>query len=313
MRAYADLRFACMGSDFRVVVEEGPDVHRIATHARRLLERFDRALTRFDESSELSRLNADRRTTVAVSPMLCAVVDAAIRASRITGGLIDCTLTDAIEQAGYRTSRRGETPIELRQALAAAPPRVPARPDPLRSWETIRTDRSACSISREPGIRIDLGGVAKGYAADAAARLLRGGGARRFFVDCAGDIAIESGDAGAYEIAVEAAFGGEIAATIPLARGGIATSGIDRRIWRGPDGIPAHHLLDPSTGRPAWTGLVSVTAVGVSALEAETSAKTALLAGAEAAREMLARHGGVIVHDDGAVELLAAQREPVAA
>ena len=87
--------------------------------------------------------------------------------------------------------------------------------------------------------------------------------------------------------------------------GGIATSGLNVRIWRNRAGGYCHHLLDPSTGRPAWTGLVGATALSPEgALEAETLSKMALLTGPDGAREVLAEHGGVIVHDDGAVEIL---------
>jgi thiamine biosynthesis lipoprotein len=82
----------------------------------------------------------------------------------------------------------------------------------------------------------------------------------------------------------------------------VATSGIDARSWRGPDGAPAHHLLDPSTGRPAWTGLLGVTALASTALEAETLAKAALLGGPAAARRVLSSTGGLLFHEDGGVE-----------
>jgi thiamine biosynthesis lipoprotein len=76
------------------------------------------------------------------------------------------------------------------------------------------------------------------------------------------------------------------------------------RIWRDHTGTFAHHLLDPSSGTPAWTGLIGVTALGSSALEAETLSKMALLSGPEGARELLHEHGGVIVHDDGEAEIV---------
>ena len=91
-----------------------------------------------------------------------------------------------------------------------------------------------------------------------------------------------------------------------MARGGVATSGLDVRVWRRPDGRFAHHLLDPSTGEPAWTGLVGATAVAATALEAETLAKAALLSGPERARELLAGRGGLLVHDSGETELVGA-------
>jgi thiamine biosynthesis lipoprotein len=88
-----------------------------------------------------------------------------------------------------------------------------------------------------------------------------------------------------------------------LGRGAVATSGIKTRLWRTEDGF-AHHLLDPSTGRPAWTGVIQATSLGSTALEAETLAKMAFLSGPRRAHEILSTHGGLIVLDDGEVELV---------
>ena len=140
-------------------------------------------------------------------------------------------------------------------------------------------DDEAGTIARPPGVLLDTGGTGKGLCADAVARRL--GGYTRFLVDCGGDIAV--GGLGAqlepYEIDVEHPLSGEIIGRVRLDRGGIATSGVNVRVWRRPDGRFAHHLLDPSTGEPAWTGLIGVTALGSSALEAETLSKLALLEG----------------------------------
>jgi thiamine biosynthesis lipoprotein len=94
-----------------------------------------------------------------------------------------------------------------------------------------------------------------------------------------------------------------------LAAGAVATSGLNVRVWRRSDGAPAHHLLDPATGEPAWTGLVGATALAPTALEAESLAKAALLSGPAEGRGRLARHGGLLVHDDGDVELCGPLRE----
>ena len=84
----------------------------------------------------------------------------------------------------------------------------------------------------------------------------------------------------------------------------MATSGIDTRLWNAPDGTPRHHLLDPSTGAPAWTGLISVTALAPTALEAEALAKAALLSGPHGAAKWLKRHGGLLITDDGDVHFV---------
>ena len=93
-------------------------------------------------------------------------------------------------------------------------------------------------------------------------------------------------------------FGDEILHEFELDEGGVATSGIGRRSWTGADGAPAHHLLDPATGRPAFTGVVQATALAPTALEAEVAARAAVLSGPEQAPRWL-RRGGVVVLDDG--------------
>jgi thiamine biosynthesis lipoprotein len=97
---------------------------------------------------------------------------------------------------------------------------------------------------------------------------------------------------------VESPFDGSILHTFALADGGVATSGIGRRSWTAADGRPAHHLLDPATGLPAFTGVVQVTALAPTAIEAEVLSKAALLSGPDGAERWLP-HGGVVVPDDG--------------
>jgi thiamine biosynthesis lipoprotein len=80
--------------------------------------------------------------------------------------------------------------------------------------------------------------------------------------------------------------------------GAFATSGIGRRAWLDRDGRPAHHLLDPATGRPAYTGVAQATALAATAREAEMRSKAAVLSGPDRAASWLP-HGGVVVLDDG--------------
>jgi thiamine biosynthesis lipoprotein len=167
----------------------------------------------------------------------------------------------------------------------------------------VRVDNVAGTVVRPPGLRLDTGGTTKGLAADAAARLLAGAGAERAVVDCGGDLHVATAAGAApFDVAVEHPLGGAPAATLRVRAGGVATSGLGRRMWQGADGRPAHHLLDPATGAPAWSGLIAATALGASTLEAEALAKAALLQGPAGARRLLAGRGGVLIHDDGTVE-----------
>jgi thiamine biosynthesis lipoprotein len=303
-----DSTFHAMGGDVRLLI--GPPLLRGATSAesaaqqRAYVEQFASRLSRFREDSELSQLNRDPRARVEASLLLRTAVRAGVWAAERSGGLVDPTLADALEDAGYERSLDGCRPASLTEALAAAPGRRPARPRAAAAWRRISVDDERATITRPPGTMIDTGGTGKGLCADAVARRL--GLHTRCLVDCGGDIAV--GGVGAqirpYEIEVEHPLTGEAIHTLRIGEGGVATSGLNVRIWRTSGGGFAHHLLDPHSGRPAWTGLIGVTALGASALEAETVSKMALLLGPDGARRALAEHGGLTVRDDGEVELI---------
>jgi thiamine biosynthesis lipoprotein len=303
-----DLTFDAMGSHVRFLIGEPPagadlpSAAEAAEGARRFVQSFDAALSRFRPESELCALNEDPRERVPASPLLRRAVRAGIWAAEASGGLVDPTLVGEIERVGYGDTRAGLTGAPLGEALRSAPPRRPARPRPDSRWRELAVDEEAGAVVRPPGLRFDTGGSGKGLAADLVAARLRG--YPRFVVDCGGDIRI--GGAGAltwpYEVFVEHPLSGERAHLIRLGFGGIATSGLNVRIWRDERGRFVHHLLDPASGDPAWTGLVGATALGDTALEAETRAKAALLSGPVEGRRILAAKGGLIVHDDGAVE-----------
>jgi thiamine biosynthesis lipoprotein len=274
--------FACFGATCTVDAEPGG-----VTRARaKLLEWHDR-FSRFLPDSELSRLNRDPRPAVPVSATMARLVEAVVMAAERTGGLVDGTLAGEIEAAGYR----GElgVPLPLRLALRLAPPRRPAGPHPAARWRRLRLEDGV--LHRPPGVRLDGGGLAKGLFADLIADRLRG----TFAVDCAGDLRVGGAPR---RVDVASPFGGPPLHAFELADAGVATSGIGRRSWLAVHGRPAHHLLDPATGRPAFTGVVQATAVAPTALEAELRAKAAVLAGPVAAAGWLP-HGGVVVLDDG--------------
>jgi thiamine biosynthesis lipoprotein len=314
MSAEHDITFRSMGSDVRLLIGRplragDPPAWQAAIEQQRHIEEFAARLSRFVPDSELSLLNGDPREEVPASPLLRDLVRAGLWAAEQTGGLVVPTLVADLEAVGYRDSLIDREPASLVQALAAAPGRRPARPDGLALWREIEVDDRVGVVRRPPGLRIDSGGVGKGLVADQVAFGLCG--YSRYVVDCGGDIAVGGIESlvRPYEIEVEHPLSGETVHTLRVSSGGVATSGLNVRVWRTDDGYH-HHLLDPSTGRPAWTGLIGATALGESVLEAETLTKLALLLGPAGARDVLADQGGLIVHDDGDVELIGPIDEP---
>ena len=299
----ADRELRLMGTRVRILVgppaREGVDAPEAAAdRVEGFLRDYEARLSRFREDSELSRLNADPREEVPASGLLRSAVSAAIEAAEISSGLVDPTLLDDLRSAGYTDRWTGDERIDLADALAGQRPApAPASASPAQRWRAIEVDDEAGVIRRPPGLQIDNGGSGKGHAADLASGLLDG--YEHWAVDCGGDIRIGGELAAEREVEILDAFTGRPGESLTVRRGAVATSGLRSRIWRSSDGSPAHHLLDPSTGSPAFTGLVSATALAPTALEAETLAKTALLSGPAGARRILARHGGITVDEQG--------------
>lgn len=301
--AAVDRSFGLMGTHMRVVVgaavaSGAPSPEVAADRVQDLLADYDRRLSRFKPDSELVALNADPRTTVPASGLLRDAVRVAVETAARTHGLIDPTVLDELEAAGYTESWDPDRRIELTDALRISrAPRRPAAPAGTRRWADVVVDDAAGTITRPPGVRLDTGGTGKGHAADLAAALLEPYDA--WAVDCGGDLRL-GGRAGLVrDVEIEHPFTGETCEVVRVRDGAVATSGLRSRIWRTAGGDVAHHLLDPSTGAPAFTGLVAASAIAPTAALAEALAKTALLCGPDRARTILGRHGGIAVTDDG--------------
>lgn len=302
----ADRRLRLMGTRIRILVgppaDAGlPSPEAAADRVERFLHAYDRTLSRFKPDSELCALNADPRPVVPASALLRSAVSAALAAAVISDGLVDPTLLDDLLTTGYRESWDPARRLEITAALAAVPDaRRPARPAPDSRWREIRVDDAAGTISRPPGVRLDTGGSGKGHAADLAGTLLDG--YTHWAVDCGGDVRMGGRAGAARRVDIEHPVTGDLVGGFQVSDGAVATSGLRSRIWRDADGSVRHHLLDPSTGRPSFTGLMAVSALAATGVEAEALAKTALLSGPEGARRVLARHGGATFDEAGGME-----------
>ena len=284
--------------------EPGPEL--AAAVAEALLWSCQLELTRFDPDCELSRLNADPAPARLTTKLVAAAVAAARDAADRSGGLVDPTLLGAIEDVGYAQSRRGVEPASLAEAIRVAPPRRSAAPAPARepAWAAIAV--AGREVRRPAGTRLDLGGTAKGFAADRAGAALKA--QHTFAVDAGGDIVIGGTGDVPRRVAIAHPLDAGRELEFELAAGAVATSGLGTRIWPTEAGF-AHHLLDPATGLPAWTGVIQATALAANGVDAETLAKSAVLSGPKRGLELLERAGGALVLDDGEIVLAGPLRE----
>jgi thiamine biosynthesis lipoprotein len=261
--------------------------------SRRLIARVDRwasRLTRHTETSDLSVLNADPLYEVPVRPTLAAALLAGLAAADASRGLADMTLLNA--------------------RLAAEGLASDARPSGISEVQITRGHRGSAIVRRPPGLRIDLGGVGKGWIADRALKLLHGW--LSAIVDADGDLAVRSAPGRVWLIGVDdpRQADADIAVLrLTAAPGGtptcwgVATSGTSIHRWN-VRGDATHHLIDPRTGRPARTDVVQATVVADTALRAEALAKAAVIAGSMAGLALLERagvRGAVILTTTGEV------------
>ena len=265
---------------------------RCARHdAERALSRITRwadRLSRHLDTSELSTLNADPRAVLTVGPTLGIVLRAGLDAVDESGGLVDISMLDA------RLAAEG-------LADAPSPGAAP------RDWSIALGPCRTAVVHRSPGVRFDLGGVAKGWLADRGLDLLSAWPSA--VIDADGDLAVRCAPGQLWAVGLDyPRTDGATLAILHLSvpdggqpvRWGVATSGTSVHRWRHGDRVH-HHLIDPRTSAPAITDVVQATVVCGSALRAEVLAKTAVIAGSADGMARLERAGvqGAVILTEG--------------
>lgn len=282
-----DTTLRVMGTDAHVIVV-GPDS---LAPAITMLHVLEARWSRFRDDSELSRLNALAGRPVIVSPVTYACIELAVAAARLTGGRFDPTVD--VAAIGY--DRTFEDVV----------PDAPAfTPVPAPGVDGIALDPTTRAVTLPAGVALDLGGIGKGYAADLLVADLRRRGADGACVNVGGDLRAEGDAPGpdGWTVALDENDCG-LDRLVAVAAGSVATSTTGRRRWTR-DGRPVHHLVDPRTGRPAHSGIRTVTVIADEAWRAEALATAALITGPGDAARVVTDEGatGFLVTDAGTIE-----------
>jgi thiamine biosynthesis lipoprotein len=284
-----------MGSRMLALLDSNSgEADKILARLPTWFEEWEQSLSRFRPGNELDRLNRSDGRPMAVSKTLWEVFQAACTAEKATGGLVTPTVLDALVSAGY--DRSFESLPAFITEPSFGPPGL-TDPSGVIVW-----DVATRSLVLPNSVHLDLGGVAKGWAADQALRRLSPLGPA--LVNAGGDIAI-SGlkiDGQAWPVGIDDPFTiGAPFETLKLARCGVATSGIDYHRWL-KDGIWCHHIIDPRTGLPADTDILTATVIAPTVMEAEAAAKAVLILGSQAGLDWLETDSGlagVLVLENG--------------
>lgn len=296
-------QFRAMGSQVQLWLDANPRLARLAFE--RVVSWFEEAearLSRFRPQSELCYLNDRAEQWVTVSPLLWRVVTNALSLAQATGGLFDPTILPALEAAGYTAT--------FEEVRAGRSKPASGLPTPGR-WQQVAVDPACRAILLPSGVRLDFGGIAKGIVAQEAVNMLTEVGPA--LIDAGGDLTAGQAPYGwpGWPVAVAAPAGedktGQDLFKVWLTQATLATSGVDYRRWQQGNGT-AHHLIDPRTGRPATSDVVSATVLSEDAAEAEGWATAALVVGSDVAMNMLRNRNlaGALVRADDRVQITAA-------
>jgi FAD:protein FMN transferase len=273
-----------MGTSFQVRVVT-PDVSGGCAAIEAAFAEVAREEALFSEyrpSSEISAVNrAAGEAPVQVDTEVFGLLQRSLWASRVTGGAFDMTFAGC---GGLWSVREKRVPDA--ESVAACMPRV--------GYQKVRLDERESSVFLpEAGMRIGLGGIAKGYGVDRAVELLLSQGFKNVVVDGGGDLRVEGADVdGPWAVNIaHPRRPGEIFETIRVARGAIVTSGDYLRYFER-DGVRYHHIIDPATGRPADRS-VAVTVIAPTATDADALATGLFVLGPERGLATLASLPGV--------------------
>jgi thiamine biosynthesis lipoprotein len=244
--------------------------------------REEALFSEYRPTSDVSAINREAGSApVRVDAEVFGVMQRSLWASRVTGGAFDMTFAGC---GGLWSVRERRVPDD--ESLAACMARV--------GYRKVRLDeRESSAFLPEAGMRVGLGGIAKGYGVDRAVELLLARGFTNVVVDGGGDLRVEGADVdGPWTVNIaHPRRPGEVFETLRIARGAVVTSGDYLRFFER-DGVRYHHIIDPSTGRPASRS-VAVTVIAPTATDADALATGLFVLGPERGLAVLANLPGI--------------------
>jgi thiamine biosynthesis lipoprotein len=250
--------------------------------------------------TELDRINANAGIEpVAVHPDVFEVIEEAVRYAELSGGAFDPSIG----------------PLVSLWNIGGDEPHLPSQEEidallPLVNWRDIALDREGLTVFlKRPGMALDLGAIAKGYAADEAERILRKTRVKRAIIDLGGNILVygEKQDRSPWRVGIQNPLDnrGAYIGIVEIRERTVVTSGIYERFFEA-DGVRYHHILSSADGYPVRNGLLSVTIVTRRSIDADALSTSVFALGYEEGKalvESLEGVGAVFVFEDKSIRL----------
>jgi FAD:protein FMN transferase len=295
--------FSVFGTTATLLVSDPASLEDARAIADAELSAVDRACSRFRPDSELSALNGSGGAVVSVSELFAQLLEAALRAARLTDGDVDPTCGQALAEIGY------DRDFALLRAAAPQPPLARRLARPVPGWRCVQLDGERRLAQLTNGAQLDLGATAKAWAADRCADLIAARTGSGALVSLGGDIAVVGpppADGWRVRVTDDHAAGPDAPGqTVTIRSGGLATSSTTVRAWA-VGGTRMHHIVNPATGLPAVSCWRTASVAAGSCVDANTASTAAIIRGAGATTWL--QQAGLpsrLVRADGTVETTA--------
>ena len=277
---YISREFPALGTVNRICIYDGGRTEALDAVQQRVVE-LENRLSVFRPDSEIWRLNKNAgRRPVAVSPETFHLLATAKEYGRLSEGAFAVTVRPL--SALWNIGKPGATVPE--------PDKIEAAQELVNDGDLVLDKETCTAFLVRPGQSVDLGGIAKGYAADEARRVLSQYGVRYAVVDLGGNSRTigTRPDGSPWRIGIQnpADVRGSYIGTVSVQDETVVTSGVNERFFV-KDGVFCHHIIDPCSGRPAQSGLMSVTVVGRSSIKADALSTTVFVLGMRKGAELL--------------------------
>ena len=299
--------FSAMNTDVEAIIcvprGERNEGEKALVRVQGIFQEVETALSRFSPDSELSGLNRAAGVPFKASHLLFTVVTAAKEAACFSGGIYDPTILPYLLAAGYDRSF---------ERLSDSPDSPVYQLNSRFNWRDIILDAEKSTVTLPAGCGLDLGGIAKGWTVDRVSEGLKQ--LSGFAVNAGGDMFAggKRADGSLWSVGVVDPFNPESNLTVlELTNRAVCTSSTTKRNWRR-NGIYGHHLIDPRSGKPSASAVISATVIAESAVTAEIIAKTALILGPVVGMEFIQNQSGIdgiLVLNDGRLLISSNSRE----
>lgn len=232
------------------ITANGVNAETAVAAAEEKIYELESSLDVTDTSSEIYAINSSGGEPVTVSGQTVDIVTKALEISELTGGLYNIAMYPIIREWGFTT---GDYKIPGGDTISAL----------LQKIDYSQISIKDNSIAVQDGMAIDVGGIAKGFCGDMIRDILTAEGITSAIIDLGGDVQVMGTKPGGsdWRVAIQNPFGSGYLGIMSVTDTTVMTSGSYERFFTGDDGKVYHHLMDPETGSPSESGLVSVTIV----------------------------------------------------